>query len=94
MTAYPLAPSRSCDVLMKGGITSGVIYPHAVCELARHYKLASVGGSSAGAIAAAAAAAAEFGRAADGFDKLSLELVDVKSLSTGVVILTYRPTRS
>jgi predicted acylesterase/phospholipase RssA len=70
MTAYPLAPSRSCDVLMKGGITSGVIYPHAVCELARHYKLASVGGSSAGAIAAAAAATAEFGRAADGFDKL------------------------
>jgi dihydrofolate reductase len=31
---------------------------------------------------------------ADGFDKSSLELVDVKSLSTGVVILTYRPTRS
>jgi dihydrofolate reductase len=31
---------------------------------------------------------------ADGFDKSSLELVDVKSLSTGVVILTYRPARS
>jgi dihydrofolate reductase len=31
---------------------------------------------------------------ADGFDKSSLELVDVRSLSTGVVILTYRPTRS
>ena len=31
---------------------------------------------------------------ADGLDKSSLELVDVKSLSTGVVILTYRPTRS
>jgi dihydrofolate reductase len=30
----------------------------------------------------------------DGFDKTSLELVDVKSLSTGVVILTYRPTQS
>jgi dihydrofolate reductase len=30
----------------------------------------------------------------DGFDKSSLELVDVKSLSTGVVILTYRPARS
>ena len=30
---------------------------------------------------------------ADGFDKSSLELVDVKSLSTGVVILTYRPAR-
>jgi dihydrofolate reductase len=31
---------------------------------------------------------------ADGFDKSTLELVDAKSLSTGVVILTYRPTRS
>jgi dihydrofolate reductase len=31
---------------------------------------------------------------AEGFDKCSLELVDVKSLSTGVVILTYRPVRS
>jgi dihydrofolate reductase len=31
---------------------------------------------------------------ADGFDKSSLELVDVKSLSTGVVILTYRPARA
>ena len=24
-----------CDVVMKGGITSGVVYPPAVCELAR-----------------------------------------------------------
>jgi dihydrofolate reductase len=31
---------------------------------------------------------------ADGFDRSSLELVDVESLSTGVVILTYGPTRS
>jgi dihydrofolate reductase len=30
---------------------------------------------------------------ADGFDKSSLELVDVKSLSTGVVIITYHPAR-
>jgi dihydrofolate reductase len=30
---------------------------------------------------------------AEGFDRSSLELVDVRSLSTGVVILTYRPTR-
>jgi len=29
----------------------------------------------------------------DGFDQSSLELVDVQSLSTGVVILTYRPIR-
>lgn len=51
-----------CDVIMKGGITSGVIYPLAICELATRYRLRNVGGTSAGAIAAAAAAAAERGR--------------------------------
>jgi hypothetical protein len=56
------APVRYCDIVMKGGITSGVIYPHAVCELARTYQLRSIGGASAGAIAAVAAAAAEYGR--------------------------------
>lgn len=55
-------PSLDCDIVMKGGITSGVIYPLAVCELAQTYRLRSVGGASAGAIAAAAAAAAEVGR--------------------------------
>jgi hypothetical protein len=45
------APSRTCDIVMKGGITSGVVYPHAVCELARTYRFAKVGGTSAGAIA-------------------------------------------
>ena len=32
---------------MKGGITSGVIYPGAVCELAKTYRLRSIGGASA-----------------------------------------------
>lgn len=76
MTADPSTydysrPTRSCDVVMKGGITSGVVYPHAVCELAQTYRLRNVGGTSAGAIAAAAAAAAELGRDADGFRKLA-----------------------
>jgi predicted acylesterase/phospholipase RssA len=64
-------PTRACDVVLKGGITSGVVYPHALCELARTYSFASVGGTSAGAIAAAGAAAAEYGRAAGGFQKLA-----------------------
>ena len=55
---------RYCDVVMKGGITSGVVYPIAICELARTYRFKSVGGTSAGAIAAAATAAAEYGRGA------------------------------
>lgn len=65
------APRLTCDVVLKGGITSGVVYPHALCELARTYRLASVGGTSAGAIAAAAAAAAEHGRDSGGFAKLA-----------------------
>ncbi|WP_298520583.1 patatin-like phospholipase family protein [uncultured Nocardioides sp.] len=64
-----------CDIVMKGGITSGVLYPLAVCELATRYRMRSVGGTSAGAIAAAAAAAAEVGRRSDragsGFDGLA-----------------------
>ena len=70
--AYDYAhPTRACDVVMKGGITSGVVYPHALCELAVTYRFAKVGGTSAGAIAAAAAAAAEHGRGRRGFEKLA-----------------------
>jgi hypothetical protein len=59
-------PSAVCDVIMKGGITSGVVYPLALTELAKQFRLSQVGGTSAGAIAAAAAAAAEYGRHAPG----------------------------
>ncbi len=51
-----------CDVIMKGGVTSGVVYPYAVLEIATRHRLRSLGGTSAGAIAAAFAAAAEFAR--------------------------------
>jgi hypothetical protein len=61
--SFPAQPKLECDIVMKGGITSGVIYPLAVCDLAKVYRLRSVGGASAGAIAAAAATAAEVGRA-------------------------------
>ncbi|WP_031436657.1 Yip1 family protein [Methylobacter tundripaludum] len=61
---------------MKGGITSGVIYPKLIGKLAEKYRLKNIGGTSAGAIAAAGAAAAEFSRYTQqnnpnlGFDKL------------------------
>src|SRR5947208_7936206 len=55
-------PEKFCDLVMKGGITSGVVYPLAVCELAKKYSFKNIGGASAGAIAAATAAAAEYGR--------------------------------
>jgi predicted acylesterase/phospholipase RssA len=66
-------PTQECDIIMKGGITSGVVYPLAVVELAKTYRLRNIGGTSAGAIAAALAAAAEYGRShpRGGFPKLA-----------------------
>ncbi|WP_312647363.1 patatin-like phospholipase family protein, partial [Stenotrophomonas sp.] len=52
---------KYCDLVMKGGITSGIVYPNAVLALARDYRFKSIGGTSAGAIAAAVAAAAACG---------------------------------
>src|SRR4051794_7151937 len=64
LTAGQQAYARaSLDVTMKGGTTSGVVYPLALCELARRFRLRNVGGASAGAIGASLAAAAEVGRA-------------------------------
>jgi hypothetical protein len=59
-------PQLNCDVVMKGGITSGVVYPLALCELAKTYSFKNIGGASAGAIGAVAAAAAEYGRTNNG----------------------------
>jgi predicted acylesterase/phospholipase RssA len=64
---------RFCDLVMKGGITSGVVYPLAIAELAKSYRFKNIGGTSAGAIAAAATAAAEYRRRHDsmaGFERL------------------------
>jgi predicted acylesterase/phospholipase RssA len=58
MTAKPI---EYCDLVMKGGITSGIVYPNAVLALAKRYRFKNIGGTSAGAIAAAACAAASLG---------------------------------
>jgi predicted acylesterase/phospholipase RssA len=47
---------------MKGGITSGIVYPGLAQVLSTTFKFRNVGGTSAGAIAAVATAAAELGR--------------------------------
>ena len=47
-----------CDLVMKGGITSGVVYPKLVAKLSSKYRFKNIGGTSAGAIAAGACAAA------------------------------------
>ncbi|MDT3446911.1 MULTISPECIES: patatin-like phospholipase family protein [unclassified Pseudofrankia] len=46
---------------MKGGITSGIVYPQAVAQLHARYDFHSIGGASAGAIGAALTAAAQYG---------------------------------
>ena len=64
---------RFCDLVMKGGITSGVVYPLAILELAKSYRFKNIGGTSAGAIAAVVTAAAEYRRrrgSMAGFEKL------------------------
>ena len=66
-------PENICDIVLKGGITSGVVYPLALVSLAEKYRFSQIGGTSAGAIAAAPAAAAEYGRYTEnaGFDRLA-----------------------
>ena len=58
--------AKECDLVMKGGVTSGVVYPYAILELAKAYRFRSIGGTSAGGIAAAFAAAAEYARTVRG----------------------------
>lgn len=52
---------KKCNLVMQGGITSGVVYPGAILELHQRYQFERIGGASAGAIAAVGAAAAEYG---------------------------------
>jgi predicted acylesterase/phospholipase RssA len=61
-----LSAPVECDIVMKGGITSGVVYPAAVVALSEKYRFRNIGGTSAGAIAAAVTAAAEYGRQTEG----------------------------
>lgn len=62
-----------CNLVLKGGVTSGLVHAGAVPVLAERYRFRGVAGSSAGAIAAAFTAAAEFARArgdAQAFERL------------------------
>jgi predicted acylesterase/phospholipase RssA len=92
-------PSLLCDLVMKGGITSGITYPKAVCEIARTYRIRNVGGTSAGAMAAAAAAAAEAGRSLPdaGFQRLeqlpSRLSADSPAADGSVMFNLFQPAR-
>ncbi|HKP62459.1 MAG TPA: patatin-like phospholipase family protein [Polyangiales bacterium] len=64
--SQPAPLDRFCDLVMKGGITSGIVYPRAIKALAERYHFKNIGGTSAGAIAAVATAAAEYRRRTTG----------------------------
>lgn len=66
MAAQSGAPTRECDLVLKGGITSGVAYGGVLIALGREFRLRNIGGTSAGAIGAAIAAAAEYRRQTGG----------------------------
>ena len=63
-----------CDLVLKGGLASGLIYSSAVPELSKSYRFRSIGGASAGAVGAVFAAAAEYRRqttgCSAGFDRM------------------------
>jgi predicted acylesterase/phospholipase RssA len=83
-----------CDLVMKGGITSGVVYPGIVLELAGKYRFRSIGGTSAGAIAAAICAAAEYGRqtgSGGGMPELEEAVEDLKQ--DKFLLSLFQPTR-
>lgn len=92
-----LNPERECDLVMKGGITSGIVYPPAICKLAGEgkYRFRSVGGTSAGAIAAAVTAAAELGRETprngqpSGFDRL--DTLSQQLCEEGFLLSLFQP---
>ncbi|GAB3377850.1 hypothetical protein GCM10027432_01260 [Lysobacter fragariae] len=81
----PAPELLQCDLVMKGGITSGVIYPSLIERLSRRYRFRSIGGTSAGAIAAAACAAAEFGRQSGGARNPFADLAQLPTLLGGKV---------
>jgi predicted acylesterase/phospholipase RssA len=63
MSSPPLPPKdKFCDLVLKGGVTSGVVYPAAIVVLSKAYRFKSIGGTSIGAAGAALTAAAEYAR--------------------------------
>jgi predicted acylesterase/phospholipase RssA len=88
-----MAELPECDLVMKGGVTSGLVYQGAVLWLKDHYTFRSIGGTSAGAIAACLTAAAEYGRkdSVDGFARMR-EWTDKLGAEKGFLRSLFQPT--
>ena len=87
---------RCCDLVMRGGITSGVLYPSAIQQIAGSFHLIGIGGTSAGVIAASASAAAEHRRRVHGsFEGFAgLAQVSTELSQEGRLLNLFRPDRS
>jgi hypothetical protein len=81
--------AKYCDVVMKGGITSGIVYPNAVLALAKEFRLKNIGGTSAGAIAAAVSAATALGDRRQ-YEKKSLDEAHSKMGFEGMLEVSKR----
>ncbi len=80
---------------MKGGVTSGIVYPAAICEIAKTFSYKNIGGTSAGAIAAALTAAAQRQRllgSERGFDVLAAVPEELKE--NNLLLRLFRPNRA
>lgn len=84
------ATSKQCDLVMKGGIASGIVYPGALQQLHQAgYQFRSIGGTSAGAIGAGLAAAAQCG-GPQGFTRL--QEVSNQLAGDGFLLSLFQPT--
>ncbi|MDY7092870.1 MAG: patatin-like phospholipase family protein [Acidobacteriota bacterium] len=88
------SPGRCCDLVMKGGVTSGILYPPAIARIARDFHLVGIGGTSAGAIAGCLAAAAEYRRRTTG-SMVGFELLEKipQELSGENLAALFRPDK-
>jgi predicted acylesterase/phospholipase RssA len=84
-------PKPYCDLIMKGGITSGVAYPGAVLKLHEKYNFAAIGGASAGAIAAGMTAAAQYASEHGGFTRLGALRTELRQ--PGLLLRLFRATK-
>ncbi|MDB5851433.1 MAG: Patatin, partial [Rhodoferax sp.] len=79
-------PDRYCDMVLKGGVVDGVVYPWAIMELARAYRFKNISGTSVGAVAAALTAAAEYSRrygSTAGFNEVLLKVPEKLAEAVG-----------
>lgn len=87
------SPALECDAIMKGGVTSGIVYPYAILEIATRYRFRSLGGTSAGAIAAAFAAAAEYARSIRGDPSGFVRLQRYCDQLPSILLSLFQPDR-